>query len=333
MNDMIQTGFDYTALPVDLAISLKLHEDRFIAVRNRATYEMGKEIYEAQQELANNKNGCFQAWVEHLGISYQTGYDLITIYQNAGSDIIKLFDNKKLSQTVAVMLLRAPESVAEKAIEKAESGEKVTVADVKDWKAELEAERKAREDAERRSVEWREQDKANRKKIEALELDLLTVKSQPAPKPEVKEVIPADYETAKAEAARLQTELANLKKEQDRLVNAQLKAKLNERARELEEMERRKTLLEEQVARMTAYMASLDSEADRIEVHRSVIEKSRLSLIDLAAFLGDSDPISDAETLKRWRALAAMLGDAIAAIHHFAGGASPALAVIRGEAA
>ncbi len=156
MNDLTQTGFDYAALPVDLAISLKLHEDRFIAVRNRATYEMGKEIYEAQQELANHKNGCFQSWVEHLGISYQTGYDLITIYQNAGTDIIKLFDNKKLSQTVAVMLLRSPDSVVQQAIEKAESGEKVTVADVKDWKSELEAERQARLVAEQRSKEWNE---------------------------------------------------------------------------------------------------------------------------------------------------------------------------------
>jgi len=184
-----------------------------------------------------------------------------------------------------------------------------------------------------RGVEWREQDKANRKKIEALELSLLTVKSQPAPKPEVKEVIPADYKTAKAEAARLQAELANLKKEQDRLVNAQLKAKLNERARELEEMERRKTLLEEQVARMTAYMASLDSEADRIEVHRNVIEKNRLSLIDLAAFLGDADPISDAEILKRWRALADMLAEAMSAVRQFSGDHRPELTVIRGDAA
>ena len=106
MNDLTQIGFDYAALPVDVSSSLQLRADRFVAVRNRAIYEMGKELYEAQQELAQHKIGCFQAWVESLGVSYQTGYDLISVYQHAGSDIIKLFDNKKLNQTVTVMLSR-----------------------------------------------------------------------------------------------------------------------------------------------------------------------------------------------------------------------------------
>ena len=67
MNTEIESlEFDYAALPVDLAISLKLHEDRFVAVRNRAAYEMGKEIYEAQQELASHDKtqGQFGQWVE-----------------------------------------------------------------------------------------------------------------------------------------------------------------------------------------------------------------------------------------------------------------------------
>lgn len=172
MSDMIQVGFDYAVLPADLAISLKLHEDRFIAVRNRATYEMGKEIYEAQQELANNKNGCFQAWVENLGISYQTGYDLIAIYQNAGTDIIKLFDNKKLSQTVSVMLLKSTEAVVEKALAKVESGEKVTVSDVREWKA-IEAELEAEK---RRSEEFRAESNQRRQTIRELEQRTITKK-------------------------------------------------------------------------------------------------------------------------------------------------------------
>ena len=195
--------------------------------------------------------------------------------------------------------------------------------------AKAETERQYRELFERRAQEIQTESNERRKKIRELETQIDLLKAQPAPKPEKVIVAPDDYETAKGKVAQLETELASLKKEQAKLISNQVKAKLHERQDELDVMERRKTLLEEQVARMTAYMASLDSEADRIEVHRSVIEKSRLSLIDLAAFLGDSDPISDAETLKRWRALAAMLGDAIAAIHHFAGGASPALAVIR----
>jgi hypothetical protein len=126
VSELTQVGFDYAALPVDLSVSLRIHADRYVAVRNRAAYEMGKEIYEAQQELASHDKtqGQFGAWVESLGITRQTGYDLITLYQGIGSDVVKLFDNKKLSQTVSVMLLRSPEAVIEKAVAKSESGER-----------------------------------------------------------------------------------------------------------------------------------------------------------------------------------------------------------------
>ena len=152
---------------------------------------------EAQQELANHKNGCFQSWVEHLGISYQTGYDLITIYQNAGTDIIKLFDNKKLNQTVAVMLLRSPELVIDKAVAKAESGEKVTVADVKNWKAELETERQARAAAERIKLRL----KRTVEDIIEIGRELTTVKAE-LPHGQFLPWIAAEFEMSEDTAAR-----------------------------------------------------------------------------------------------------------------------------------
>jgi len=198
MSDMMQTGFDYGALPVELAISLKLHADRFDAVRNMAIYEMGKEIYEAQQELASHDKtqGQFGKWVESLDITRQTGYDLITLYHGIGSDVVKLFDNKKLGQTVAVMLLRAPQSVTNKAIEKAEAGGKVSVADVKDWKvleAELEAEKL-------RTQEFREESNERRKTIRNLEAQIALLKAE-KPEPEVRIEAPSDYEATKERAA------------------------------------------------------------------------------------------------------------------------------------
>lgn len=53
--------------------------------------------------------------------------------------------NFKPSVIYALAAPSTPDSVIQQAIEKAESGEKVTVADVKDWKADYEAERQARE--------------------------------------------------------------------------------------------------------------------------------------------------------------------------------------------
>lgn len=325
MNDLIQMGFDYTALPVDVSSSLQLRADRFVAVRNRAIYEMGKELYEAQQELAQHKIGCFQAWVESLGVSYQTGYDLISVYQNAGSDIIKLFDNKKLNQTVTVMLSRpsTPDSVKQKAIEKAESGEKVTVADVKDWKAELETERQARLTAEQRSKEWNEQYIKERDEKRAAEQKVLTLESQPKPEPEVieKEVVPADYESAKQQAATLQAQtetlqkqLATLQKQQDKIINDQVKTKLQGYQDELNKLESDKQVIEDIVARKKAYLDSLSSEVKRIETHQDVINGVRLELIGLAAFLNDMEPMNDPATIRKWLALADMHQEAVNAI-------------------
>jgi len=337
MNDLTQIGFDYAALPVDLSVSLKLHADRFVAVRNRAAYEMGKEIYEAQQELASHDKtqGQFGAWVESLGITRQTGYDLITLFQGVGSDVVKLFDNKKLSQTVSVMLLRSPDSVVQQALEKAESGEKVTVADVKDWKSELEAERQARLVAEQRSKEWNEQYIKERDEKLAAEQKVLTLESQPKPEPEVieKEVVPADYESAKQQAATLQAqtealqtqtailkkELENLQTQQAKLVSDQVKTKLQGYQNEVDDMDRKKSIMQEQVDRMKEYMASLNSESKRLEVHQDVIEKSRLHLISLAAFLSDSDEMNDKDTRDRWLRLSNMHNDAHKAILNYLG--------------
>lgn len=193
-------------------------------------------------------------------------------------------------------------------------------------KAELEKERQ-------RNAEWAAQNKANRDKIRALELDLATAQSRPVPEPEKIEVIPPDYETAKAKAAQLERELEKVKKEQDKLINSQVKAKLHEYQSEVNEMEQRKAMLEDQVKRMKDYLASLEGEARRLEVHQQVIEELRLKLISLAAFLSDEEPVQDADTVKRWRALSDMLGEATAATRQYAGDAKPSLTVIRGDAA
>jgi hypothetical protein len=65
-----------------------------------------------------------------------------------------------------------------------------------------------------------------------------------------------------------------------------------------------------------------------MEVHQQVIEESRLKLISLAAFLSDEEPIQDADTLKRWRALADMHMDAANSIRMVFGENKPRLVAI-----
>lgn len=187
--------------------------------------------------------------------------------------------------------------------------------EVAQWKAANEDAQIKLSTEQQRNAEWREQNKANRDKITALELDLSAAQNQPAPKPVVieKEVIPEDYESAKQQASELQSQtevlqkkLDDLNKQQAKLVSEQVKAKLQERQNELNKLEADKKAIEEIVDRKKAYLDSLSSEVKRIETHQSVINGVRLELISLAAFLNDLDPMNDQDTIKKWLALAQM---------------------------
>lgn len=184
--------------------------------------------------------------------------------------------------------------------------------------------------ATQRCEEFRQESNERRKTIRELETQIDLLKAQPTPEPEKIIVAPDDYEIAKAKAAQLETELANLKKEQATLINNQVKAKLHERQAELDKLEQDKQLLDEVVSRKKAYLASIDSDIKRIETHQKVIEENRLHLISLAAFLSDEEPVQDADTRKRWNALADMLAEAMTAVRQYAGDARPALSVVNG---
>lgn len=162
-----------------------------------------------------------------------------------------------------------------------------------------------------RNEEWKSQWKNERDKAGRLQAELDIAKTT--------STVPSDYESTKTKAAQLQAELETLKKEQAKLINSQVKAKLHEYQSEVDDMERKKDSLQEQVDRMKDYLASLDKESRRLETHGKLIEETRLTLMGLAVFLCDEEPIEDAETRKLWLSLAEMLGDAMKAVRQFVG--------------
>ena len=189
--------------------------------------------------------------------------------------------------------------------------------------AKAEAERQAREIAERRAQEFGQESNERRIKIRELSDELDLLKAQPAPSPvtQTVEVIPADYETSKAQAAELQAQtealqrqLATLHQQQDKLVNDQVRVKLRGYQSELDKLEADKRVIEDIVARKKAYLDSLSSEVKRVETHQNVIHDVRLKLIGLAGFLNDLEPISDPDTIRKWLALAGMCKEADTAI-------------------
>ena len=331
MSELIQIGFDYAALPVDAALTARAAAER-IKLRLKRTVEdiieIGRELTAVKDELPH---GQFLPWIAaEFEMSERTAYNFMDVAGKFGDKVATVanFSSKVL---YALSAPSTPDAVIEKAVAKAESGEKVTVADVKDWKA-LESEL---ETEKRRSNEWRDQWKEKRDLAEkalgdlaavadekgrlqlhvaALERRIDLFDSEPKPEPKKVEVPPADYESTKEKAAKAEKELEKLKKEQAKLVADQVKAKLQGYQGEVDKMEQKKAAMQDQVDRMKEYMDSLNSEAKRIEVHQNVINGTRLDLIGLAAFLNDMDPMTDADTVKRWQALAGMLNDACQSI-------------------
>lgn len=314
MSGMLQVGFDYTALPVDSALTARAAAER-IKLRLKRTVEdiieIGRELTTVKDELPH---GQFLPWIAaEFEMSERTARDFMRVHERFGGKSAIIADFKP-TILYALSAPSTPESVIDLAIERVEAGDKVTVAEVKEWKA-MEAEL---EEEKRRTQEFREESNERRKKIRELEQQLdLAERAEP----KVVEKIPDDYETIKrqstelrAQTDALQKQLDDLQKQQSKLVNDQVKTKLQGYQSELDKLEEDKRAIEDIVARKQAYLDSLSGEVKRIETHQSVINGARMELIGLAAFLNDIEPISDQDTIKKWLALADMHEEAMKAI-------------------
>ncbi|MGF3182267.1 hypothetical protein ACQV2W_00695 [Facklamia sp. P12934] len=85
--------FDYSLVSDYIVESLKSKANQLNGIYFRYTNEVGKVLFEAQQELADyNNGGVFAQWVESMGIKRQRAYEYINIYKYA----VRITDNEKL---------------------------------------------------------------------------------------------------------------------------------------------------------------------------------------------------------------------------------------------
>ena len=117
--------------------------------------EIGRELTAVKDELPH---GHFLPWIAaEFEMSERTAYNFMDVAGKFGDKVATVanFSSKVL---YALSAPSTPDTVIDKAVAKTESGEKVTVADVRDWKVELEAERQARIAAEQKieaERQWR----------------------------------------------------------------------------------------------------------------------------------------------------------------------------------
>ena len=153
-----------------------------------------------------------------------------------------------------------------------------------------------------RSQDWHSQFIGERDKLRQAEMELVAAHQRQAV---VVEKIPDDYEAVKAKAAQLETELANNKAEQTRIIQSAIKARLSGYQGEVDALEAKKRTLEQQAKEYQNYLASLTGTTRQMEAQTRTFEKTRQALVDLASELTDFTPV-DPDLTRRALALAEM---------------------------
>lgn len=322
MNDMTQTAFDYSDLPAETAMAAKTAAER-IKLRLKRTVEdiieIGRELAAVKAELPHGK---FLPWIaSEFEMDQKTAFNFMSVYERFGGGKLGIFPNFKPTILYALSAPSTPDSVVEKAIEKAEAGESVTTAWVKEQKR-LEAELAT---AKQRNDEWRDQSNTQRKQIRELQEqnDLLQSRE---PEIQVKIQTPADYEETKALATRLSADLDRLKKQQAALVKDQVAAKLKEREAELTSIDRKVKESETRLAGLQKQIDTYTLRERELKVHLDTIEDARKSMALLAANMeGFGGVIDEDRELRLWRALSGMMKNGAQAIDFFVGDSKPAL--------
>ena len=95
------TQFKYEQLDGETADFLRQKESNMREIVGKAYTELGKELYEAQQELAGSRyDGVFEQWYTYLGWKKRTVYNLIDRF----TEVQLLHDQKTTFEELPVTL-------------------------------------------------------------------------------------------------------------------------------------------------------------------------------------------------------------------------------------
>lgn len=95
------TQFNYDQLDESTADFLRQKESNMRQIVGKAYTEMGRELKEAQDELAKHGYGCFEEWYTSMGFKRQNVYRLIERYENL---ILPKWEERDFIETLPVTL-------------------------------------------------------------------------------------------------------------------------------------------------------------------------------------------------------------------------------------
>lgn len=110
--------FDYSTVDADTAEFLQEKSKRITEIRVKLVIDLGRELKEVHDRLANHYQGCFGKWCDSIGISRDTGNNYIRAYDYVAENFGNLTDAEKLQPSLlfAVSKPSAPKELQEKVL-------------------------------------------------------------------------------------------------------------------------------------------------------------------------------------------------------------------------
>lgn len=241
-NELQTSNFDYSLVTEETADFLKSKSFELDGIYSRYSNDVGKILYEAQQELADyNNDGLFSKWVEAKGIKRRNAYNYINIYKFAVQNLHNDQQKEIFSQQPKSLQLEMSKPSANTELNK-----KVFDGDIKTHKEYKELERKYKQ---------AQSEKEQAKRSEQFAIEQLEREQNKEPKVITetveKEVVPDDYEELKRMNQSLKREIEFANNKYSMLEASTRSAKeLEQKIRSLEDREQSVTQRIEAIERL-----------------------------------------------------------------------------------
>ena len=267
----IQKKFDYAEVSADLGASLRKHEATIRGIQSKAIYDIGEELAAARDEMSgtagNHVGGRFYAWCESIGLKVKTVQNILAYHDFVRQNLPNQAMLEELPKSLVYEVARksAPPELKQGVL----NGDITTLKEYKALKAELEAEQKARAEAEnqRAAFEQKAMETEQRAQTEVADVKhrIRILKSQHE---QERNDLNQQAVQAKAELESLKVELLHKQSEVDALKHEQ-KMQTEPQVVEIPD-----TASREEIARLRDQLAQSRKTVERQEARAASAEKS-----------------------------------------------------------
>lgn len=210
MNELQTSEFDYSLLNNELAEKIKEKDYILTGLHSKYSKEVGKVLYEAQQEFSDyNNGGMFEEWYISRGFKKRNVYNYIQIYnevQNLHGEQLEVFE--KLPKSLQI-------ETSKKSVDP-ELKQKVLDGDITTHKEYKQLESKWKQAEKQAEIERKERERLEQENEQLANVEPKVIKEEVIPDSVKKKIIERDKEILEAnmKIGEMQSKLDMIKKQQ-----------------------------------------------------------------------------------------------------------------------